>query len=413
MLKKGIISLFSLILLLGSLSPIMAASSEEIGISSQYAIVIDNETGALLYNKNKDERMYPASITKIATVIVAIELIDDINATTTITQSDIDTVWETGASAADFTVGEVVTYKDIILGALLPSGADATRALANNTCGSQEAFIEKMHDLTKKLGLKNTNFMNTTGIHDDNHYSTVNDFALILQYALKNPTFKELFQVYQYNASNGQHQWIKKVLYNARRGGINTGMILGCKSGYTDKAKHTLASLLNINVREYICVVGLSTNSDTYSHCRVNDTLALGNYIGSHYGVVNVIKEGTTLETIKIKNGVKSKYKINAASDINVVVPNEYDVNNLKYDYNFKTLKAPIKKNQEIGTLEIYNGEDLLYQTTFKADKKIAKKKTKSVGSSIMNFIFPYGLAIVLIIIYVLVLKFKPKRGYR
>ena len=91
-----------------------------------------------LYNKNAHDKMYPASITKILTCIVAIEMLDDLDKTATITQSDIDTVWETGATSADFTVGEVVTYRDMLMGAMLPSGADACRALANNTCGSQE-----------------------------------------------------------------------------------------------------------------------------------------------------------------------------------------------------------------------------------------------------------------------------------
>ena len=87
--------------------------------------------------------MYPASMTKVMTVILALELMDDMKKTTVITQSDIDTVWETGASSANFEVGETVTYEDLLYGAILPSGADATRALANNLCGSQEAFVDK------------------------------------------------------------------------------------------------------------------------------------------------------------------------------------------------------------------------------------------------------------------------------
>ena len=106
---------------------------------------------------------------------------DDMKKTTVITQSDIDTVWETGASSANFEVGETVTYEDLLYGAILPSGADATRALANNLCGSQEAFVDKMNELAQKLNLKDTHFVNTTGIHDENHYTTVHDMALIVQ----------------------------------------------------------------------------------------------------------------------------------------------------------------------------------------------------------------------------------------
>ena len=116
-------------------------------------------------------------------------MLDDLDKTATITQSDIDTVWETGATSADFTVGEVVTYRDMLMGAMLPSGADACRALANNTCGSQEKFVEKMNQLVNKLGLKDSHFVNTTGIHDDDHYTTAYDMAKITQYALKNKKF--------------------------------------------------------------------------------------------------------------------------------------------------------------------------------------------------------------------------------
>ena len=136
--------------------------------------------------------MYPASMTKVMTVILALELMDDMKKTTVITQSDIDTVWETGASSANFEVGETVTYEDLLYGAILPSGADATRALANNLCGSQEAFVDKMNELAQKLNLKDTHFVNTTGIHDENHYTTVHDMALIVQYAIQNEDFTSM-----------------------------------------------------------------------------------------------------------------------------------------------------------------------------------------------------------------------------
>lgn len=117
-------------------------------------LFISQDNGQILYNKKAKEKMYPASITKILTCIVALEMVDDLDKQVTITDSDVETVWETGASAANFTPGEVVTYRDVFMGAMLPSGADACRALANNTCGSQEKFVDKMNDLVKKLGLK-------------------------------------------------------------------------------------------------------------------------------------------------------------------------------------------------------------------------------------------------------------------
>ena len=147
MFKKIYCLLISLVCAISLITPIRALdNSEEIGLSAQYAVAIDANSGLVLYNKNMDERMYPASMTKVMTAIVALDMIENLDKTTVITQSDIDTVWETGASSANFEVGETVTYRDLLLGAILPSGADATRALANNLCGSQEAFVEKMTD---------------------------------------------------------------------------------------------------------------------------------------------------------------------------------------------------------------------------------------------------------------------------
>ena len=146
MIKKLLTITLSLMMIFTSFVPVFA-EGEEVNIVGQYGIVIDKDTGQVLYNKNAHDKMYPASITKILTCIVAIEMLDDLDKTATITQSDIDTVWETGATSADFTVGEVVTYRDMLMGAMLPSGADACRALANNTCGSQEKFVEKMNQL--------------------------------------------------------------------------------------------------------------------------------------------------------------------------------------------------------------------------------------------------------------------------
>lgn len=301
MFKKLLSIFISLIIIFSGVIP-ACAQGEDVALSAQNAIVIDEESGRILYEKSAKEKMYPASITKILTIICALEKVDDLDETVTITQSDIDTVWETGASSANFEVGETVTYRDVFMGAMLPSGADACRALANNTCGNQENFVKEMNTLVKKLGLTDSHFVNTTGIHDDNHYTTVYDMAVITQYAMQNEKFVEIFNRYQYNSTNGKHQWIKKVLYNAKKSRIDTSMITGCKSGYTIKAQHTLSSALNINGHTYICVVGYSTNKENYDHCSINDTLALGRYISSHYQYVNLNQKGEKIKTLKVKN---------------------------------------------------------------------------------------------------------------
>lgn len=393
MYKKILAGIVAVMMIFSTIVPLQAIN-DDVTISAQNAIVIDEESGKILYERNAKERMYPASITKILTIICALEKVDDLDKTVTITQSDLDTVWETGASAANFEVGEVVTYRDVFMGAMLPSGADACRALANNTSGSQEAFVDDMNKLVEKLGLTDSHFVNTTGIHDDNHYTTVYDMAKITQYAMQNENFVELFNRYQYNASNGKHQWVKKVIYNAKRANIDTSMITGCKSGYTMKAQHTLASSLNINGHTYICVVGYSRNSDGYSHCTINDTLALGQYIGTHYQYVNLNKKGEKVQTVNVKDGEKESLDVMLEDDINAVLPVNYDQAKLKYDYHFEDLSAPVKKGDKVGTLKVSYDDDVLYETTFKATQSIDKQFSSKVKDTVFAIV-PWIIGII------------------
>lgn len=413
MFKKLLSIFISLIIIFSGVIPAFA-QGEDVALSAQNAIVIDEESGRILYEKSAKEKMYPASITKILTIICALEKVDDLDETVTITQSDIDTVWETGASSANFEVGETVTYRDVFMGAMLPSGADACRALANNTCGNQENFVKEMNALVKKLGLTDSHFVNTTGIHDDNHYTTVYDMAVITQYAMQNEKFVEIFNRYQYNSTNGKHQWIKKVLYNAKKSRIDTSMITGCKSGYTIKAQHTLSSALNINGHTYICVVGYSTNKENYDHCSINDTLALGRYISSHYQYVNLIQKGEKIKTLKVKNGKEDSFDIKLNHDINAVLPNNYDQGKIKYEYQFDKLTAPVKKGEKVGTLEVsYDGEHF-YNETFKAPKAVEKDTYTVILDTVVSVIpWILGVFIILIIALLVVRKIIIKRRRR
>lgn len=413
MFKKLLSIFISLIIIFSGVIP-ACAQGEDVALSAQNAIVIDEESGRILYEKSAKEKMYPASITKILTIICALEKVDDLDETVTITQSDIDTVWETGASSANFEVGETVTYRDVFMGAMLPSGADACRALANNTCGNQENFVKEMNTLVKKLGLTDSHFVNTTGIHDDNHYTTVYDMAVITQYAMQNEKFVEIFNRYQYNSTNGKHQWIKKVLYNAKKSRIDTSMITGCKSGYTIKAQHTLSSALNINGHTYICVVGYSTNKENYDHCSINDTLALGRYISSHYQYVNLNQKGEKIKTLKVKNGKEDSFDIKLNHDINAVLPNNYDQGKIKYEYQFDKLTAPVKKGEKVGTLEVsYDGEHF-YNETFKAPKAVEKDTYTVILDTVVSVIpWVLGVFIILIIALLVVRKIIIKRRRR
>ena len=179
------------------------AFGETLNLNSDKYILYNLNDNIVLLNKNETQETYIASLTKMMTVIVAIENIEDYNKEVIITKEMFkDIAWD--VSVAGFKVGEKVTYNDLLYGAILPSGADAVNALALSISGSYDDFIELMNQKAKDLSLKHTHFANVTGLFNENNYSSAYDVAEILKYALKNKKFKEVFETKRYTFSNGK-----------------------------------------------------------------------------------------------------------------------------------------------------------------------------------------------------------------
>ena len=241
-------------------------------LDSPCAILLDDETGTVLASKNGDDRIYPASMVKIMTVLTAIESIDDLDAKIQMSYDIYDALYEQDASRAGFEPGEQVTARELLYGALLPSGAECCAQLALESAGSQEAFVEKMNANAEKLGLTGTHFTNVTGLHNDDQYSTPHEIGKILQSAIKNKTFYEVFTTHFYTApATEQHPdgftfW-STMFKNMTDEVVNGGEIIGGKTGYTDEAGHCLASAAKIDDRIYILVTAgwaQGTDSATY-----------------------------------------------------------------------------------------------------------------------------------------------------
>ncbi len=234
-------------------------------ISSTNAILIDIASGEILAEKSPDEKIYPASITKILTAIIALEHFQDTEVSLEIPTHIFSYLIAQNASVAGFAAGEKVRIIDLIYGVLLPSGADACLTLANSISGNEQAFAKKMTEKAHALGAVNTNFTNSTGLHDNNHYTTVRDLSVILNYALKNETFKTIFTTEKYTTSaTNKHPsglTFSNTTFTAfKRAGLNNEFVQGGKTGYTGEASLCLATLGEKNGREYILVtVGAST----------------------------------------------------------------------------------------------------------------------------------------------------------
>ena len=229
--------------------------------------MIDAASNTVIAEKDADQKIYPASMTKILTALVASEHIEDWDATFTMTQEIIDPLFKEGASLAGFSAGETVTMRDLLYGALLPSGAEATTALAICAAGSEEAFVELMNEKAQELGLTTAHFMNNSGLHDENHYCTVRDMAVILRAAMENPACRAALTSESYTAAATEQnpeglKLYDKFLYRISKQSRRGAHIFGAKTGYTSEAANCCASFgLCPDGREVICVTAKAPTS--------------------------------------------------------------------------------------------------------------------------------------------------------
>lgn len=261
-----------------------ATKTLDLELYSENALLIDLESNTVLVQKNADARIYPASMTKVMTVLVAAEHIENWDETFTMTQSIIDPLFLADASMAGFVHGEEVSMTELLYGAVLPSGAEATQALAIVTAGSEEAFAALMNEKAQALGLKDTHFVDTSGLHDENHYTTLSDMAIIMQAALDNPHCREvLTSVNHTSPATAQNPegvaMTNRFLYRIRPQQSGNVDIQAAKTGYTAQAMNCCVSYgIMENGRAAICVTAHAWTGD---YC-IADHLALyGTYCGT------------------------------------------------------------------------------------------------------------------------------------
>lgn len=243
-------------------------------ITSKYSILMDANSGQIIAGHNYDQKIYPASLTKMLTLLVAVENIDDLKATYTFTAKDIDPLVEANASRADFAAGEKVTMNDLLYASVLVSGADGTLGLAKSIAGSEAGFVKLMNQKIEELGLTGTEFVNASGLHNKKHYSTVQDIAIITRECLNNETCRKVLTTKTYTTSKTkQHKngiKLESIVLSRLEGYyIDTNKddkadadIIGGKSGFTDEAMFTLSTICEYNDTTYICVTARSSGQD-------------------------------------------------------------------------------------------------------------------------------------------------------
>lgn len=242
--------------------PVFAASYADItedSVKSPYIALLDATDNEIVAGKGYNEKIYPASMTKVMTLIVAVENLKNLDETFIMKSEIIDPLIKEDASRAGFIAGEEVSAKNLLYGLILPSGADAAVALAEMIAGSEEGFVDLMNQKCEELGLENTHFMNTTGLHDDNEYTTPVEMAMIMGYAMENETCAQVLSTYQYTTDATQQHpegiLLTSTMFSRMVGNEAEGvLIVAGKTGYTTQAGHCLVSYAQKDGRNYVAV---------------------------------------------------------------------------------------------------------------------------------------------------------------
>lgn len=388
-MKKVIFFLFSLFFFCYSVY------ANDFDITGEYVTLYNMNEDTLLYSKNDTKKTSIASLTKMMTTLVAIEEIDDLDKIVTIKERDFEGT--VGYSKAGFKVGDKVTYRDLLYGIILPSGADAVNAVVNNTLG-YDKFIKKMNETAKKIGMNDTSYANPVGKDDENNYSTSNDLAKLLKYALKNETFKTIFTTKNYKTSNGLNL---ESTVNRYENILNTNEIKGAKSGFTKDAGRCLASITTLNNVDYLLVVINSSTTSPYN--AVKDTITIYDYYNNNYGYKNIINDDTFIKEIPVDFSKEKTYKITGSEDIEKYLKNNTEVT-YKYVGSDK-VTFNTKKGSKLGVVKIYDGDVLLATSNVYLENNIEYYP-------IITYIM-IGIAVIFVLLIVKKIKKKKHRRRR
>lgn len=274
-MKKLIVILLSFLLFIQLNIHVLADNENELNIMSEAVILVDSQSGVVLYEKNADKKMYPASLTKIATAIYAIEMAD-LEEKVTVTEDAV----KVDGTRVYLNAGEEVTLKRLVQGMLINSGNDAALAIAYHLHGSIESFSTHLNKyLEEQIGVHQTHFTNPHGLFGEEHYTTAHDLAIITNYALRNPVFKEIYGTREL-AWDGE-SWDTTIYTHHRllKGEIPFEGVTGGKTGFVDEAKQTLATSAE---NDQIQLTAIALKAD-YKRDIYNDTTSLLNYGFTHY----------------------------------------------------------------------------------------------------------------------------------
>lgn len=402
-----------IIAILLPITSVFADNTENLKIYSEAALLIDAKTGKVLYDKNADERKYPASTTKILTAILTIENcnLDDV------VTVDYDSIMQVpaGYTVAALQVGEQLTVKQLLQVMLIHSANDAANVLAKHVGGSIESFASMMNSKLAEIGCENTHFTNPSGKHDENHYSTAKDMAKLMNYCIKNETFKEISSSknciipatnkYDERVFTNSNEMLIKDTREISSNYYYPYVITG-KTGYTAEAKNCFVSVAEKENLQLICVVLGGIRTDDGLSARFIDSKTLFEYGYNNYTLRKVSDLNSNVKQIEIPKATRETKNLDLlTTDEIVVLISQKDLDKeLEPEITLnENIEAPITKGDTLGKIT-YNVEGIEYSTNLVAAHNVEK------DNSLFLFIQLVLIAIILFALYKLLYTKKNKK---
>ncbi len=342
-------------------------NAEEITPNAKSSILMESSTGKILYEKNSNEKFAPASMTKMMSLLLIMENIDNGNLKMDEVIKVSKNASSMGGSQIFLKENEQMTVEDLLKGITIGSANDATVALAERIAGTEDAFVKLMNDKVKELNLKNTNFKNCTGLDEINHYSSAYDMSIIAKELVKHKTILEFSSIYETYLRKGTENefWL-----------VNTNKLVrfyngvdGLKTGYTDEAGYCLTATINKdNMRVIAVVMGEPT-----SNVRNDEVSNLIDYGYNLYQREIYLTKEEVLDTVPIEKGNDKTVNIVTIEDASIINKKGHKIGEITYELDIKNIKAPIKKGEVVGSVIIKEDGKEIIKTNVTVNETVEK----------------------------------------
>ena len=371
----------------------LLSSRTSFSVAAKAALLIDLNTGRAVYEQDADERVYPASLTKIMTCLLALEN-GNLSDVVTVSASALDDL-DADSSVAGLQVGEQMTLENLLYCMMVVSGNDACNVIAEHIAGSITDFVRMMNQRAYELGCLNTHFSNPHGLHDENHYTTARDLSIITQAALKSENFRQIVDTYEYQLPDDNvRQNIPKLkttnmlIYRSMSNSLYYSRAHGIKTGYTSQAGRCVISEATGDGLDLLGIVcgAATTILDSGDLLMENFTecARLFDYGFENYSYLPIMSPLYPVDQVKINNSAGAEAVAVAPQDeIKVLLPNDYDPDKLVTDIqlNSDSVDAPVHEGDVLGSATVtYDGE-ILGQTKLLAITDVARSEISSAAA--------------------------------